>query len=866
MSSLLRRSLLVSALLVSLTGGVFAQWTNVAPNLLSGADRWGAIQFHAGVVWGGTNTLWFSRDSGKTWTQDKAFPNTFISDIAFYDTLHGVVGTESAGIFATTDGGQTWLQTKYTNIVKVGFGDSASEMYALCGDGPFYHTTSGPLGWKPLSGINFTQNVNAFGVANDGSIYVNGSLSGTTGVVAASHSRGQFWNNGAGTFNGDSWTMAVDSCNTGQLYVASENQFDPTGTSSNFFVSSDAGQSWQITDSHTTPYLSGSISTTTDGVLTGTRDGSGVHRSMDRGMTWKAIGGPVLGPDTRNLTAINDDIVLAIDTSGSIWLTINGGGDSVSMQPGGSLTPTITQVFTNDTVHCNPIQVTIPFVSTGCPVPYLLSASLAGADSASYAINSVENDSISVTLLTGTPGPHSAQLIAKLDNGYDTIQLGGIVAQYVGTFSISTPSLFANDTIACDSLTLPVTFGTTGCHPPTLSHAWITGKDSSSFRIVDSTSDSLAIRWSPTDSGKQNATLQFQTTDGKVQSVTLGGFSQSPPITYSVPPQTLFDTDTLYIGCQTDTATSFSFKVAACIFPHIQSEQIVGANASDYRITLPVGIPSAKIDSVDSVHISFQPSAAGIRNATYQLVLDNGKTISIPLAGVGYVTRALSLSGDGSTRTVDTIGATDSIPITIGNLARPETVELALHYTVPDLDYKGSIDRAGNPIDEPGTQTPGYSKLRIVNAQPGEVNGYAVFHVFSDTDYEPIVTFDLLQVPSEATACSYSLPTSISDTIAPLKGCAVQTLSQFIHFGQFPLFSIQPNPSHDGAVEVRSSLDAGSATLEVFDMLGTVRETFSATLSANALLPLSLPLETGIYYIRIATAAEVVNLPLAIER
>jgi photosystem II stability/assembly factor-like uncharacterized protein len=868
MSSLLKRSLLVFAMLCGFIGNVSAQWTNVAPNLFSAANYWGAVQFHAGVIWAGTNTLWSSLDSGKTWQQNPAFPNVFISDIAFYDKLHGVIGTEAAGIFTTTDGGLSWLQTKDTNIVKVGFNASGTIMYALNDDGFFYYSKNGGVNWLYYSGVNNLQNVNSFGIANDGTLYANGSLQNTNGATAASNSAGLLWSNRSGSFNGDAWTMSVDSCNTQLLYIASENWEAPSGTNSNFYVSTDGGLSWQITDSHATPYLSGSMATTTDGIVTGTRDGSGVHRSMDRGLTWKALGGGiVIGPDTRNLTAVNDNILVAIDTAGNVWLTNNGGGDSVALQTGGTLTPTIASLFTTDTVLCDSIVRTIPFVPNGCPVPKLLSATLAGADSASYAIESVGNDSITVVLLTGAPGAHQAQIVAHLDNGKDTtISLGGFISPYVGTFALSTPSLFTNDTIACDSLTLPVTYSFTGCRPAPLQSIAITGPDSNSFYIVDSANGSLSVRWYSSKPGPQHATLQFQTADGVVHTVLLGGFSETTPTTYSKPPAQLFDTDTLYLGCETDTGTEFILHIASCFLPHIVSESITGANAGDYTIQQSAGAINTAIDTVDTVRLSFQPSGAGVRAANYLLTLTDGHQISIPLSGAGYITHTLSLTGDGLTRLIDTSGATDSIPITIGNLARAETIELDLHYPTADLDYKGSVDALGNSVDIPGTTTNGFSKLRILNAQPGEVNAYARFNVFSDTDYSPIVTFDNLQVPTAINPCAYSLPPEISDTIVPLQACGTMIISDLIHLNELPSFSIRPNPSENGAFELTPSASCGSSTVEIYDVLGMKRQSFQLTFSGNEPVLLSPSLESGVYTIRIHSLGRGISIPFAVVR
>ncbi len=111
MRSVSRWSLVVLIPLLLSAGVSRAQWTNVRPNLLHGTDTVGAMQFRDGIVWAGGNNLWSSPDSGKTWQQSLAFPNgDSITDIAFYDRLHGVVSVIDNGFFITNDGGNSWLQ------------------------------------------------------------------------------------------------------------------------------------------------------------------------------------------------------------------------------------------------------------------------------------------------------------------------------------------------------------------------------------------------------------------------------------------------------------------------------------------------------------------------------------------------------------------------------------------------------------------------------------------------------------------------------------------------------------------------------------------------------------------------------------
>ncbi len=639
-----------------IVGDACAQWTNVAPNLVAGGQFIGAMQFKDGVVWAGANTLWSSSDLGKTWQQSQNFPNAQISDIVFYDKLHGLIATENQGLFVTIDGGTTWKNELIgSNLVKTGFDGSNTFLLALEIDGLIHISTDGGNTWGGHAFYNGT--FHSFAVAQDGTIYVDGDAV-RLGSVLVSTDLGNTWNMTAGTYNGDSWTLAVDSCNSKQLYLANEETQVPDTVLSNFYISVDGGQSWQTTDTHAKPYLSGSMGTTADGIFIGTEDGTGVHRSMDKGMTWKAIGGPDISSDTRNIALVNDNLILATDEQGSIWRTVNGGGDSVFSAAMGGLSLAPDSLFGTDSIECTPVSRTIQIVRGGCAPPSLDSTFILGPDSMSYQISNITNDSISVTL---TP-------------------------QHVGTQS-----------------------------------AWLVGQ------------------------------------------------------------------------------------------------------------------------------------------------LDNGTSDTVYLAGVGTAAHVLTLAASSTSEQEDTIGGTVNIPITIGGLVQPETVEMVLDYPLPDLQYVGSFDPSGTQVDVPGEQWPGRSLLKILNVQPGTVAAHARFNVFSDTDYDPVVTFDSVDVLSATSNCEYTLPPAVSTTIIPLEGCGIQMLSQWIHLGVVPLFSIIPNPS-SGLVQITSTTTLGNVWVNVCDMLGNERGQYTVSLEKNVPATLTLPFESGLYLLRVGSVEGQADLHVLIEK
>jgi|GEM_PF-1831694 len=855
------RSLLAMTF-VLLAAPANAQWKNVAPNLVPQGPQRGAMQFRDGVVWTGSTTLWSSHDKGQTWQQSLAFPASKIFDIAFFDKLNGLVATEDE-ILVTNDGGKTWKNSlSGGDFRKVGFNGSASTLHAVDYDGGFYTSTDGGLNWSTFSiGID----ARSFAIASDHTIYLQTTIpvgGQPIGTVCQSTDLGYTWSIGGAQFQYDCYTVAVDSCDSKRLYLVNEQIVLPTDMVAKIYLSTDGGQSWKFTDSHEEPYYSGALSTNNDAVFLGVSDASGLRRSMDKGLTWKSIGGPAIGVDARNIAVVNDNTVLATDTAGSIWLTTNGGGDSVQSGPAGTLSLAPKQLFDSDTAGCDSVVRSIQILKSGCPIPSINSVKLAGIDSASFSIESIEADSISIALRPGIPGDQNASLLVNLDNGTsDTVHLSGFVAAYVGTVALSPVSLFAGDTLHCDSLTFPLYISSLGCHPPPMSKIFIGGKDSDSFHIVDSTSDSIAVEWTSQKPGAQQAWLIALLADGTRDSVVLAGFSTTTPLLFSVSPQpSLFFRDSSYVNCGS-RSDMIRISANACLWPNVKSERIVGVDSMDYSIVTPI----APFSASDSVRIVFTPQDSGIRFAAYQLTLDNDTVITIPLAGVGISPYNLTLSATSLSEKTDTIGGTVAVPIIVDGLARAETIELVLHYPLADLVYDGSFDPAGTKVDIPGEQWPGRSKLRIMGVQDSAIAAYARFDVFSDTSYTPQVTFDSLNVPTQLGPCEYVLPPMATATIMPIQGCGIQMLSRWVHLGEKPVFGIRPNPTN-GEITITSSLDVGETTIEVYDMLGMRRGYYQSSLAKGVPLALSLLLPSGIYYVRVASEAGETNIPIVVEQ
>ena len=758
MKAFVQRSVFVLLALLAARGdGLRGQWKIVAPNIFQGG---GDVSLHVkdGVVWAGIS---YSVDTGKTW--NARVISADISDINFFNSTYGVIGAYD-GVYLTSDGGQTWRNIfSGQHFPSVAFGTSDSVIYALSDwDDKFYVTTNMGVTWQSTpfggaEGVSFT-------LGKDGTIYVfsfpklgNAPL----GWINSSTDAGRTWTSNTGYIDGDSYTLIADSCDSHRLYLASEDYVTRTDSFSHIFVSNDAGISWQAGFTAPLGVIAGNISAGNLAVYAGTFDSKGVLRSLDRGQSWTRIGGPVIGWDTRDIVAFDDNIVFALG-DGGIWATYNSGGDSV----------------------------------------------------------------------------HSSEL-----NG--------------STLSISPSTIFKSDTIGCDSITYSIYVQKTGCVPPYVQSWSISGTDSLSYRSGTFSNDSLPVTFLPNSSGDKHGQLIFKISDGSFDTVSLRGYARKEAFSYSLSNNQIFSTDSIYL-CQTSSKAKLFINSSACSYPKVVSENITGPAPEDYEITQHVD----SLTGYDSLEVTFTPSDSGERTAQYELTLDNGTTITVPLLGYGIPSVPLSLSS--TNESTKTIGGDVNVPITVNSLKKPENINLILHYDTI-LQYQGFFDAANVKLDIPGQQWPGRSKLNVPSAQSGVVAGYARFTVFADTGAKPQVTFDSLDVLSATSPCEYTLPDAVTSTITPPSGCGAIILSEYLKDGKIPTFTILPNPTM-GDVAITSSLDLGDAEVEIYDILGRERADITVTLAKDSPVNLSMPDGTGIYYVRVKYAAGITSLSVVVSR
>jgi photosystem II stability/assembly factor-like uncharacterized protein len=316
--------------LLSLPLCLAAQWTNIAPNLIKPFQQgYGAIYYADGIIWAGNHELWFSPDTGKTWEMT-SYLGRQIRDIYFLDRHNGLIASESGGIHLTRDGGKTWKQILDGEAWEVSFNGSPNIIHALTtAPALFYTSVDGGNTWAYHYLGTYGM---SFAIAPSGEIYTftgERYLVSSRGWVNMSTDYGVTWSNNGGIVDGDSYTLALDSCTPRRLYLVNEDFASSNDGVSQIYLSTNGGLSWEATRSDSGLFFSGSLATTRTTMFVGTVF-SGIHRSVDKGNSWQLVGGPQSGYDSRSIFAINDNEVIVLSDKGEVWRTINSGGDSLT--------------------------------------------------------------------------------------------------------------------------------------------------------------------------------------------------------------------------------------------------------------------------------------------------------------------------------------------------------------------------------------------------------------------------------------------------------------------------------------------------------------------------------------------------------
>jgi len=322
-----------------------AQWKLTASNVILPIFRpnysGGVIANHNGILWAGYHDIWMSADTGKTWslrTPFNTFNNSAINDFAFFDDNILLATTQHGEVYITKNQGLSWKA--YGPFPPTPFGPSiesacfsvSSNTIIACSDvGDRYISNDGGATWVVTIADSLAHKVQS---GSGGNVYLTGGFS-TGAWLYETNDLSANWNQEPGIFKWDSYTFARDECDTTIFYVANDDLVAKSDKFSRMFVSTNTGSSWTAYDMQPLPYYCGSVSAASHAVFAQTF--YGINRSTDKGKTWQNIGGPPNIIDTRFVTALDNNVVVAVDSFGSVWVTNNSGGDSLVYTDGNTL-------------------------------------------------------------------------------------------------------------------------------------------------------------------------------------------------------------------------------------------------------------------------------------------------------------------------------------------------------------------------------------------------------------------------------------------------------------------------------------------------------------------------------------------------
>jgi len=453
-------SFLVVLAVVLYRADAFAQWQQIAHHLYNPTPS-GAVCYKDGLIWIGNDQFFMSSDTGKTWTNfplpDPAM-NGIVYDLKFFDRSTGIAALPG-GTYRTTDQGVTWTLIKFGIPYGVSFG-TTSQIIATAEDAPFGFNISvdGGATWKHQQ---FGQvGLKIMGLKNGSFVGYSGTPaqprflnSPHGGYLYVTSDYGVSWIKRKGNNpNFDCWDFDIDSCDLGRIYLGDANDAGGADSLSNIYVSNDSGDTWVVREPQLSPFFTGALAVSRHAVYAQSR-AKGIYRSKDYGVTWQSIGGPHTDPNTRMISAINDNLLIATDDNGSVYRTNNSGGDSIKHGPGGSYSYTPESLlFLPPVTSCEPPLLDTLALHPHCSPAGILNLSIVGADSLHFQLQSWNGiDTVKVFFLGGVNSEYHAKLRVELDDGSnDEISLLGY-GKYVPPFTLHTADV-STDTVGGDAL------------------------------------------------------------------------------------------------------------------------------------------------------------------------------------------------------------------------------------------------------------------------------------------------------------------------------------------------------------------------------------------------------------------------------
>lgn len=354
--------------------------------------------------------IWRTSDGGITWQQSTTpiVDDARLSSIFMKDNLIGYASVMAdasvQGLWKTTDGGQTWFDHTQNN-----------NFNATC----VFATPTHLIVTSWLRGGGRTGGSSS----NDGRTYSqtlkNSMNSYTNGIDFVDDLRGvvtpgpyNFFNNNDiqnpclfTTDGGMTWSEGGDISESWGIYALKGTMTFfalPEGNQSDdqtrVVRTADIGRTWSTLYTFPSAYdFTGHIAGKANTLYVQTADNRGMYRSDNLGESWKSVGGPSNGRDTRFVvTGCSGEVVYAFDDNGGVWKTTDGGDGTLLSGGGTDFTLSFDSLVL--TTVCANVRDWLPIQLGGCSDTITIDELLIENDTTSQ----FSVDTLSANLLSAT--------------------------------------------------------------------------------------------------------------------------------------------------------------------------------------------------------------------------------------------------------------------------------------------------------------------------------------------------------------------------------------------------------------------------------------------------------------------------------
>jgi photosystem II stability/assembly factor-like uncharacterized protein len=314
-----------------------------------------------------------------------------------------------------------------------------------------------------------------------------------------------------------------------------------------------------------------------------------------------------------------------------------------AFDPGPALTAVPNKLFETDTtLSCKTVTRGFHLHSNRCVNRKIASQNITGAAAKDYSFIRFATDPLTgdddvvIAFAPSSGGSRAAEYTLVLaDSTKIVVPLEGNGIDPGAPLVAAPAALFTTDSIAlCTAVIRGFRIRSNPCVSKIVNSERIEGDGRKDYTIVErapdplSGDDSITIAFQPKAPGICKAKYILELPNNVRIDVPLEGQSYDPGYSIVMNPVKLFEGDTIMLCAK--ASRSFRITSSGCIVPDVRSQAITGTSACDYFLTAPV---LTTLSGSDVVTITFTPSLLGVRSATYELTLSDGKKLSIPLEG-----------------------------------------------------------------------------------------------------------------------------------------------------------------------------------------------------------------------------------------